>query len=160
MDSESISWLHWDMPNRRQFLFASAAALVAGRRVFAERSMPVITVYKSPDCECCNRWVKHLSAAGFVVMPQNVPNIDEIKRNMRVPVKLQSCHTAVVDRYLIEGHVPAASIKKLLAEKPAIQGLAVPGMPVGTPGMEGDHVDHYDVIAFTTAGQTSVFARH
>jgi hypothetical protein len=135
------------MPNRRQFLFASAAALVAGRRVFAERSMPVITVYKSPDCECCNRWVKHLSAAGFVVMPQNVP-------------KLQSCHTAVVDRYLIEGHVPAASIKKLLAEKLAIQGLAVPGMPVGTPGMEGDHVDHYDVIAFTTAGQTSVFARH
>src|SRR4051812_32215222 len=126
------------MPTRRQFILASAAAslapLAAGRKLFAATPPSVITVYKDAACGCCIKWVKHLSANGFVVMPNDVANMDEIKKNMRVPEKLQSCHTAVVDRYVVEGHVPADVIKKLLAEKPAVQGLAVPGMPMGSPG--------------------------
>src|ERR1041384_25739 len=134
------------MPTRRQFLLASAAAsiapLVASRALFAAAPSPVITVYKSPDCECCAKWVKHLSANGFVVSPRDVARMDDIKTSMRVPEALQSCHTAVVDRYVIEGHVPADVIKKLLKEKTAVRGLAVPGMPSGSPGMESDRVEH------------------
>jgi hypothetical protein len=150
------------MPTRRQFLLASAttaATLVAGRDLFAATPPSVITVYKSPDCQCCAKWAQHLSKAGFVVMPRDVANMDEIKKTMRVPAELQSCHTAVVDRYVIEGHVPADVIKKLLAEKPAVQGLAVPGMPMGSPGMEGDRTDHYQVLAFNAGGKTLVYAK-
>jgi hypothetical protein len=119
----------------------------------------VITVYKDPSCGCCTKWVKHLSANGFVVTTRDVQNIDEIKRAMNVPVALQSCHTAVVDRYVIEGHVPADLVKKALKEKPAILGLAVPGMPAGSPGMESDHVEPYNVIAFDRDGKTRVYAK-
>jgi len=86
-------------------------------------------------------------------------NMDEVKSNMRVPKQLQSCHTGVVDKYVIEGHVPADVIKKFLAEKPTDLGLAVPGMPSGSPGMEGGRVDKYDIIAFTGAGKTRVYAK-
>lgn len=159
------------MPTRRQFLLASAAASLApltlGRRVFAAETASatasatasVITVYKDPGCQCCVKWIKHLSTNGFVVMPHDSNDMAEIKKNMRVPDALQSCHTAVVDRYVIEGHVPADVIKKMLAEKPAIQGLAVPGMPMGSPGMEGSRTDKYDVVAFTTDGKTRVYAK-
>ena len=150
------------MPSRRDFLLASLASVAAGRTLFAEPATgasPVITVYKDPSCGCCTKWVKHLSSHGFVVMPRDVQNIDEIKRTMSVPVALQSCHTAVVDRYVVEGHVPADLVKKMLTEKPAILGLAVPGMPAGSPGMESDHVEHYDVIAFDRDGKTRVYAK-
>ena len=154
------------MPNRRQFLLASAAGSLApiafGQRLLAmaATAAPVITVYKDPNCGCCAKWVKHLSSSGFVTMVHDSSDMDGIKTNMRVPTDLQSCHTAVVERYVIEGHVPAADIKKLLASKEAIQGLAAPGMPMGSPGMEGATKDRYDVIAFTTDGKTRVYAKH
>jgi hypothetical protein len=131
--------------------------LVDGRSVFAAPS-PVVTVYKDPACECCTKWVKHVAANGFVVSVRDVHNMDEIKRTMNVPAALQSCHTAVVGRYVIEGHVPADVIKKLLAQKSPAYGLAVPGMPVGSPGMEGGRAEHYDVIAFERDGKTRVYA--
>lgn len=152
------------MPNRRQFLLASAAGALApvafGRTLFAMAATPVITVYKDPSCGCCAKWVKHLAANGFVTTVHDSTDMDAIKKNMRVPVDLQSCHTAVVDKYVIEGHVPAADIKKLLASKETVQGLAAPGMPMGSPGMEGGAADHYDVIAFSTDGKKRVFAKH
>jgi hypothetical protein len=151
------------MTTRRQFLLTSAAAslvpMAAARSLFAAESASVITVYKDAGCQCCVKWIQHLSKAGFVVMPRDVLNMDEVKRNMRVPAALQSCHTGVVDRYVIEGHVPADVVKKMLAEKPAIQGIAVPGMPTGSPGMEGSPADKYDVIAFTNDGKTRVYAK-
>src|SRR6185312_3895017 len=131
------------MPTRRQFLASSAAAstaviaaLLADNHELFAAAPPVVTVYKDPGCECCTRWCKHLAENGFVVQPRDVADVDAIKRTMHVPEALQSCHTAVVGRYVIEGHVPADLVKKVLAEKPAILGLAAPGMPVGSPGME------------------------
>jgi hypothetical protein len=150
------------MPSRREFLAASAAVLIS-RRLVAEAGSAapfVVTVYKDAGCGCCKAWVKHLSANGFVVNAQDVLNMDEIKRNLVVPTALQSCHTAVVNRYVIEGHVPAGDIRKLLSAKTPVHGLAVPGMPTGAPGMEGDHKDHYDVVAFTADGKSRVFARY
>jgi hypothetical protein len=147
------------MLSRRHFLVASAAVLVTRRHPDAERRGPVITVYKDPGCECCAKWVKHLSANGFVTTVRDVGNMDEIKRTMNVPARLQSCHTAVVGRYVIEGHVPADVIKKLLAEHPSSLGLAVPGMVTGSPGMEGAKSEHYDVIAFDRDGTSRVYAK-
>jgi len=150
------------MLSRRDFVLASLASMATGRSLFGQgpaSPTPVITVYKDPSCGCCTKWVKHLSSNGFVVTTHDVQNMDDIKRAMNVPVALQSCHTAVVDRYVIEGHVPADLVKKILTEKPAILGLAVPGMPAGSPGMEGDHVEHYNVVAFDRDGKTHVFAK-
>lgn len=151
------------MPTRRQFLLASAAASLAplslGRTLFAATAPIAITVYKDPGCECCAKWVKHLSANGFAPSVKDTPNMDDIKKSLRVPEELQSCHTAVVGRYVVEGHVPAEDIKKLLASKEALQGLAAPGMPVGSPGMEmGGRKDKFDIIAFTNAGKTRVYS--
>lgn len=150
------------MPSRRDWLRSSflgtAAMLAGGHRLFAAPVLPVVTVYKDPGCECCARWVKHLSGNGFVVSVRDVHNMDEIKRTMNVPSTLQSCHTAVVGRYVIEGHVPADVIKKMLAEQPALLGLAVPGMPTGSPGMEGAKSEHYSVVAFERNGKTRVYA--
>lgn len=121
---------------------------------------PVITVYKDPNCGCCNNWVAHLVKHGFRVTEKNTGEMTEIKRGLGVPEVLESCHTGVVNGYVIEGHVPALDIKRLLKQKPKVVGLAVPGMPVGSPGMEGSRVDRYDVLSFDKAGKTAVFARH
>ena len=151
------------MSSRRDWLrssFLGAAALVVGeRRLFAGPATPVITVYKDPGCECCAKWVKHVAANGFVVSVRDVGNMDEIKHTMNVPAALQSCHTAVVGRYVIEGHVPADLIKKLLAEQAPVLGLAVPGMVTGSPGMEGGRAEHYNVVAFERSGATRVYAK-
>jgi len=147
------------MTTRRAFLASLAASAVSSRALFAEKAPSVITVYKDPGCDCCVKWAKHLSASGFVVMPNDVQNMDEIKRTMNVPAALRSCHTAVVDRYVIEGHVPADVIKKFLAEKPSALGLAVPGMPIGSPGMEGGKAERYNVLAFERNGTTRVYAK-
>src|SRR4051812_4993761 len=152
------------MPNRRQFLVASAAGALAplavSQRLFAFAANPVITVYKDPSCGCCTKWVKHLAANGFVTTGHDSSDMDAIKTNMRVPKDLQSCHTGLVDRSVIEGHAPANDIKKLLASKEATQGPAAPGMPMGSPGMEGGTADHYDVIAFSTNGTKRVYAKY
>jgi hypothetical protein len=147
------------MITRRHFL-ASAAAMLAARRAILAEPPSVLTVYKDPSCGCCANWVKHMSSNGFVATVRDVSNMDEIKRTMGVPSALQSCHTAVLGKYVFEGHVPADLVKKYVASNPATLGLAVPGMPAGSPGMEvGKIVDHYDVIEFDRNGKTKVFAK-
>ncbi len=120
-----------------------------------------ITVYKSATCGCCKEWVKHLEANGFSVKALDVPDLVPYKTANGVPITLGSCHTAKVGGYVIEGHVPASDIKRLLKERPAVSGLAVPGMPIGSPGMEqGNHKERYEVLTFDKQGKTSVYARH
>ena len=119
-----------------------------------------IDVFKSPTCGCCENWVKHLRASGFAPTATNLDDMTAVKTKYHVPPALQSCHTAIVGGYVIEGHVPAADIKRLLKERPAIVGLAVPGMVTGSPGMEGPNPKPYDVIAFDKQGKTRVFATH
>ncbi|MGH7427084.1 MAG: DUF411 domain-containing protein [Candidatus Methylomirabilaceae bacterium] len=120
---------------------------------------PVVTVYKSPTCGCCTKWIEHLRAAGFTVEAHDTDDLASVMANFGVPSSLGSCHTGEVGGYVIEGHVPADLIKKALAEHPAILGLAVPGMPIGSPGMEGSRAERYNVIAFDRQGKTSVYAR-
>ena len=118
-----------------------------------------VTVYKSPTCGCCSKWVDHLTASGFKVTAHDTSDMAAVRRKLGVPDAMTSCHTAVVNGYLIEGHVPAADIQRLLRDKPKVAGLAVPGMVTGSPGMEGARSDPYNVIAFGE-GKTSVFSRH
>ncbi|AMO54530.1 hypothetical protein GZ77_23500 [Endozoicomonas montiporae] len=129
--------------------------------VVAEETLPEIDVYKSPTCGCCTKWVRHLEDSGFSVVAHNVENLNDYKLKANLPYSLGSCHTAFIDGYAIEGHVPASDIKRLLVEKPSIRGLAVPGMPIGSPGMEfGDRKDPYQTIGYTKDGLTRVFASH
>ncbi len=121
---------------------------------------PEITVYKSATCGCCNKWVDHLRDAGFKVTTQNRQDMNQIKHTYGVKYQHRSCHTAVVEDYVVEGHVPAEDIQRLLDGRPAISGLAVPGMPMGSPGMEGKYNDPYEVIAFKKGGRDSVFSKH
>jgi hypothetical protein len=145
--------------NRRQALILALSWAFAGLSQAADPA-PTVTVYKSPTCGCCGKWVDHLQASGFRVAVHDVHNVEPFKERYGVPPRLASCHTATVDGYVIEGHVPAADIKRLLAEKPKVKGLAVPGMPVGSPGMEQGNVkEPYDVVSFDQAGRTAVFAR-
>jgi hypothetical protein len=147
------------MLSRRHFL-ASAAAMLAARRTMFAEPPSVLTVYKDPGCECCAKWIKHMTANGFVATVRDVSNMAEIKQTMGVPPALQSCHTAVLGKYVFEGHVPADLVKKFIAANPKTLGLAAPGMPAGSPGMEvGKQVDHYDIIEFDRSGKTSVFAK-
>lgn len=149
--------------DRRHFLTAlGAGALVTAlpRTALAQPRLPAMTVYKSASCGCCHLWVEHARANGFTVRTIDTEELPKVKAEMGVPAALQSCHTVVVANYLVEGHVPAADIKRMLSEKPAIRGLAVPGMPVGSPGMEQGPAQRYDVIAFTATGQRSVYAKH
>lgn len=153
------------MPSRRDFLrtslVGSAALAVAALPATAFARAPIaITVYKSPSCGCCAKWVEHLEKNGFAPAVRDMENVDEVKDTFGVPNALRSCHTASVGKYVVEGHVPAADIQRLLREHPAIAGLAAPGMPNGAPGMEGGRTDRYDVIAFDRAGKTSIFQHH
>lgn len=149
---------------KRTSLFAAALFLVMVLALPvhpAYADNPEITVYKTPTCGCCVKWVDHLKANGFNVTVQDLADLASIKQQFSVPSDLQSCHTASVGGYTIEGHVPADDIKKLLAEKPKARGLAVPGMPVGSPGMEmGDRKDPYKVILYGEKGQQTVYASH
>ena len=121
---------------------------------------PEITVYKSPTCGCCSKWADHLRENGFTVETVDVQDLSAVKRRYGIPPALQSCHTAVVEGYVVEGHVPAADVRRLLAERPDAAGLTVPGMPIGSPGMEqGDTAEPYDVL-LVHDGETAVFASH
>jgi hypothetical protein len=150
------------MMDRRRWLVSAAgaaAAVLSGRGLSATSLRePQILVYKSPTCGCCSKWVEHMAGAGFETTVRDVEAIAGIKRDLGVPAALQSCHTALVDGYVLEGHVPADVALKLLREKPAAVGLAVPGMPMGSPGMEGPTRDRYDVILFGRDGSTRVYA--
>src|SRR5712671_3748888 len=115
----------------------------------------VITVHKDPNCGCCTGWVRHLQKAGFTVRTVETADLDAVKSRLGVPADLAACHTAQVAGYLVEGHVPAVALKRFLAEKPNAAGLAVPGMPVGSPGMEGGTPQPYEVVLFGPTGHRS-----
>lgn len=134
------------------------AAVMSLQAVSAEASD--VHVYKSPSCSCCSAWATHLRANGFNVTVEDVEDLGVVKQRLGVPPSLQSCHTATVEGYAIEGHVPASDIHRLLAERPVATGLAVPGMPIGSPGMEqGDQREPYATTLFGPDGQ-SVYAYH
>jgi hypothetical protein len=121
---------------------------------------PTITVYKDPSCGCCKNWIQYLIKHGYTVNAKDTPDMNDVKQNLGVPAGLTSCHTAVVNGYLIEGHVSAEDIDRLLAQKPKIAGLAVPGMPSSSPGMDGPRTKGYQVLAFDKTGRTTVFSTH
>ena len=122
---------------------------------------PSMTVYKSATCGCCTEWINHLEENGFNVQAKNVEDLNKYKIMANLPYGMGSCHTGFVNGYAVEGHVPAADIKRMLTEKPNIRGLAVPGMPMGSPGMEyGNRKDAYQVISYTQTGETQVYASH
>jgi hypothetical protein len=133
---------------RRFVLIAGAASLLQTGALFAATKVP-ITVHKDPTCGCCSGWVQHLQNAGFATKVLDTRDIDAVKRRLGVPDDLAACHTAEVAGYIVEGHVPAAALRRFLAEKPNATGLAVPGMPIGSPGMEGGRPEKYDVVLFT-----------
>lgn len=117
-----------------------------------------IVVYRSPTCGCCSKWLKHLENNGFIVKDKVTEDMAAIKEKYGVPNNMASCHTAIVDKYVIEGHVPAADIQSLLKTKPQVVGISVPAMPAGTPGMEmGGRKDPFKVIAFDKEGQLQIF---
>ena len=159
------------MLSRRSFLtraavLAGGSTLLAGVRALEAADVagakPIdVTVYKSPTCGCCAKWVDHLKAnAALRVSTRDLDDLTTVKRGLGVPEALESCHTAVAGGYAFEGHVPGDLVAKVLRERPKIAGLAVPGMPVGSPGMEvGTRKDRYDVVAFTRDGRTSVYAK-
>ena len=143
------------MRMRKAFFPLFLAFMLPAAHAAAE---PKIIVYKSPTCGCCSKWEDHLRTAGFQVESKISDQMDSVKKKQGIPAELQSCHTGVVSGYVIEGHVPATSIKKLLALKPkGVKGLAVPGMPMGSPGMEGPYSEKYDVIRFEKNGKKAVF---
>jgi hypothetical protein len=147
---------------RMTFAAALVFALTLTWRVLSGQSPTPIAVVRDPGCGCCLGWVAHLEKAGFKATVTESSDIDAIKDARGVPAAARSCHTATVGNYVIEGHVPAADIRRLLTERPAVAGLAVAGMPAGSPGMEvpGGRVDPYDTIAFDKTGKTRVFATH
>lgn len=137
------------------------AATLHAPSSWATENLPRIKVSKDPSCGCCSAWIDHVRAAGFSADVVDLSDMNPLKARLGVPRALTSCHTAEVAGYVIEGHVPAEAIQRLLLEKPQARGLAVPGMPVGSPGMEvpGTTPDTYDVILFGPSGQTT-FARY
>jgi hypothetical protein len=142
---------------------AALSALLPLASHASTTSAPVtITVYKDPSCGCCTKWVEHLRSAGLKPVVHDRSDMDALKDSLGVPTALRSCHTAVAGRYVIEGHVPAANVKRLVAAAPrGIVGIAAPGMPAGSPGMEvPGRADRYDVIAFAADGTTKLYAHH
>jgi hypothetical protein len=158
-----------DVLTRRAWLAraaAGAAALAAAPAAALAAELgaapgPTMTIYKSPTCGCCKKWVMHVAGAGFRTAVNDVDDLDAIKRRHGVPADLQSCHTAIVGGYVVEGHVPAADVQRLLKERPKVKGIAVGGMPAGSPGMEmPGRSDRYEVTAFRADGSTFRFASH
>ncbi|MFC3693219.1 DUF411 domain-containing protein [Chenggangzhangella methanolivorans] len=146
--------------DRRTFTLAAAgAALLLPGGV---RAAPAMTVHKDPSCGCCGAWVDHVRAAGYETRVVETAAINAVKAKLGVPPGLRSCHTAEIDGYVLEGHVPAAAIGRLLAERPKVRGLAVPGMPIGSPGMEveGRDRESYDVMAFGDGEPRAIMRFH
>src|SRR5262245_35308614 len=149
----------------RAKLFLIGGLLLAGMVVVSPSDRlpaqgPAMTVYKTPTCGCCASWVDHMKAAGFKVQVQDMDDLTEIKQASGVPIPVRTCHAAVVGGYVSEGHVPAGLVKQLRAEKPKASGIAVPGMPVGSPDMEsGNQKFAYDVLLFGKTGKTTVYAK-
>jgi hypothetical protein len=147
---------------RLSYLIVAGAVLtttIAARPIVQPSSALTITVYHSPTCGCCKKWVEYLKTDGFTVKSIEQEDLTDIKVELGVVPKLRSCHTAVIAGYVIEGHVPSADIRRLLSEKPKVTGLAAPGMPSSAPGMDTGK-DPYEVLAFDGKGVTTVWARH
>lgn len=145
---------------RTCFIAVAALAVAACSQPQATQG-PVVTVYKTPTCQCCGRWIQHLKENGFAVTVHGVGDFTTVRKDLGEPAGFATCHVASVEGYIVEGHVPAADIRRLLAERPAVKGIVAPGMPVGSPGMEqGARKDPYDVLTFTATGETTVFAKH
>lgn len=137
------------------------AALAAITALPAWASGEEVVMYKDPNCGCCGKWAEHMRTNGFTVKEIATSKMSQIKRDAGVPQALGSCHTAQVGGYVVEGHVPAADVRRMLAERPAVTGLSAPGMPLGSPGMEGPYpAERYEVVGFDRDGRTTVFARH
>jgi len=143
---------HWGA-----LVLAATVAGVGGLAIAAPSPGPEIAVYKNASCGCCKKWVEHLQAAGFRVTVHDTSNLAGVMERYGVPRKLTACHTAVVDGYVIEGHVPADVIQRLLKERPGIAGVAVPGMPAGSPGMESETPARFYILTFDKNGTTSVY---
>jgi len=149
------------MRRRHILLMVAAGTAAVGPPAAAATALPQVEVFKSPYCECCGAWVEHMKAAGFDVKVTLVNDTTAARKRLGVPDKFGSCHTATVGGYVLEGHVPAVEVKKLLAAKPAAVGLAVPGMPPGSPGMEvGTRQDPYKVFLIDKSGHETVFASY
>ncbi|MGB0560455.1 MAG: DUF411 domain-containing protein [Spirulinaceae cyanobacterium] len=120
-----------------------------------------LTVFRSPTCGCCGAWIEHMEAAGFRIKDEVTEEMEAIKTKYGIANELESCHTTLADGYIVEGHIPATDVARLLTERPDVAGIAVPGMPIGSPGMEsGDYVEPYQVFSFTEEGTTEIFAEH
>ena len=146
--------------NRRS-IFSAIAAFPLLQALPARSAASKVHVYKNPSCGCCTAWVEHLKAAGFGVDVTETEDTASVRKRYGMPERLAGCHIGVVDGYVLEGHVPAAEVKRLLAANPRAVGLAVPGMPVGSPGMEyGDRKDPYKVLLVDRKGQETVFASY
>ena len=139
---------------RRCVLIAGAASMLQFGTLSAAAE-PVVTVHRDPNCGCCLGWVQHLQKAGFPTKVLETKDLDAVKTRLGVPNDLAACHTAEVSGYVIEGHVPALALHRFLAEKPYATGLAVPGMPIGSPGMEGEKPEAYEVILFGPGSRRS-----
>ncbi len=154
---------NWKPPSLWSLSAFIALAFISGviaSSVPAPALAAEMMVYKSPWCGCCKKWIAHMRANGHSVRVTNMENLDLIKKMASVPDRLQSCHTAMVGGYAVEGHVPAQDIARLLAERPKAKGLAVPGMPAGAPGMEQGAPERYDVLMFQRDGSASVYSRY
>ena len=139
---------------------AFAVAQQSAAPVASAQALPVVDVYKSPQCGCCKSWANHLEAAGFKVVLHDVNDVPAARHKLGMPDRFGSCHTARVGQYLIEGHVPASDIKRLLKEHPQAKGLAVPGMVQGSPGMEGGKSEPFDTLLISADGTATVFNHH
>jgi hypothetical protein len=151
--------------NNKRFQFFGLVAclfLLGGALMWKSGTppLPEVLVYKNPNCGCCSKWADHMTKNGFTVTVREVGNMEEVRAQNHVKSTFSSCHTAVLGNYVVEGHVPADVIKQFLADAPDVRGLTVPGMPIGSPGMEqGGRVDHYDILTFDDQGQTAVYAK-
>jgi hypothetical protein len=146
------------MKNRKFLQVALVGALSV--HLAASAAEPVVEVFKSEYCGCCGEWVKHMESNGFKVNVKNVANPSDYREKFGIPQEFASCHTGLVQGYALEGHVPAAEIKRLLAEKPKATGLALPSMPMGAPGMNGPRNDPFDVMLVNADGRTSVYKHY
>lgn len=137
--------------------FVGMVAALGGLAPARPATPTEVIVYKRPSCDCCRKWIEHLRSAGFRVIAHDTSDLASVRARLGVPPKLTSCHTAVVDGYVVEGHVPADVIQRLLKERPGLAGVAVPGMPAGSPGMESALPTHYRIYTFEKSGATAVY---
>ena len=144
--------------NRSLVALLMLALLGAGSA--AASAAEIVDVYKSPNCGCCGKWIDHMKDAGFEVRTHNVMDVPLARKTLGMPERFGSCHTAKVGGYVVEGHVPAADVQRLLKEKPKAVGIAVPSMPPGSPGMESPRPVPYNTLLVQAGGETSIFAKH